>query len=106
MLESEYGHILTADQRIVNIDKLTKLITKRTKLRDPSTICLVNAKSSIINTMDGAGEQLCDKHGIDKVQLLQRKSTSHINFLFYILRHKFLNLKQNFRINDIILILI
>lgn len=81
-IDTEYGHIFTADLRILPNDKLGKLITKGPKYIKSSTMCRDKAKPSTAHGMNGAIKGLSNKFGINKLQFFEWKNTvlSHINF--------------------------
>ena len=78
----EHGHIITENLRIKQNNKLRKLITKGPKYGEPPTIYWDGAKSTIIDGMHGAVEQLSNKLGINKLQFSEWKNAilSHIDF--------------------------
>ena len=72
--DSEHGHIVTGDLRIVRNNKLRKLITKGPKYREPSSISWDKAKSSIIDGLNETVEHLSNKYGLNKVQFSEWKN--------------------------------
>ena len=72
-IDTEYGHIFTADLRILPNDKLGKLITKGPKYIKSSTMCRDKAKPSTAHGMNGAIKGLSNKLALINSNFLNEK---------------------------------
>ena len=73
LIDSEHGHDLSGDLRIVCNNKLRKLITKAPKYKELSTICWDKVTSSVIYGVNGTVKQFSNKFSIDKLQFFEWK---------------------------------
>ena len=101
--DSEHGHIITGDLRIIRNNKLRKLITKGPKYREPTNISWDKAKSSILDGLNETVEHLSNKYGINKVQFSEWKNEilASIDYQINKYKKKFNHQKPKSILNDI-----
>ena len=62
--DANHGHIVTGDIRIVQNNKLRKLLCKGTKYREPVSINFSNFKTEIKNSLTKFSSDLCNRKGV------------------------------------------
>ena len=71
--DPNHGHIITGDLRLVQNNKLRKLISKGPKYREPEPVCWDKAKTSLLNGLEDTINTLSDNLGITKSAFLEWK---------------------------------
>ena len=61
--DPNHGHILTGETRIVQINKLAKLLHKGPKFREPVSINFSNCKTQIKKNLSKCSSDWCNKKG-------------------------------------------
>ena len=62
--DASHGHIVNGDIRIVQNDKLRKLLCKGPKYREPVSINFSNCKTEIKNSLTKFSSDWCNKKGV------------------------------------------
>ena len=64
LTDPNHGHIVTVDIRIVQNNKLRKLLCRVPKYREPVSINFSNCKTEIKNNLTKFSSDCCDKEGV------------------------------------------
>ena len=88
--DANHGHILSGDIRIVQSNKLRKLLCKGPKYREPVSINFSNCKTEIKNSLTKFYSDCCNKKGVPV-----KCFTQWINIVVEKVNKKLKNLKMN-----------
>ena len=88
--DANHGHILSGDIRIVQSNKLRKLLCKGPKYREPVSIKFSNCKTEIKNSLTKFYSDCCNKKGVPV-----KCFTQWINIVVEKVNKKLKNLKTN-----------